>query len=334
MFFGESFKVSFVNMMATHPPLTERIRRINRGYLLSDSLKKARAERQAETAAQAASADADGATADNIIESIGNPAQSHVVYAAALLSAIPSPVTESLSLQRGCQALLLVLVLDSDEAARQQEIQALKASEHAELIDEVARLDGYVSGLRPRYRLPLLEMALPVLKDLPQDRRDALMRSVKRVIDADGKIKLHELTMYALIKANLGRRAATAQAVKYKRLSALRAEVGLLITLLAWLGKSDAHDQADVFAAAAGELAAALPGLAMGDIRAFAPDDLVAALEKFALLSAALKQKLLRAALKAVMRDGRVSTDELEVVRAMCAAMDVPVPPRGEGEGQ
>ena len=330
MFFGASFPVSFFGMFATHPPLQERIRRVNRKYLKPD--RASEKPRDAAPTPQPSPQAAAPADIGGVVGSVGNPGQSHIVYAAALLASIPQPVADTVSLQKGAQALMFVLVLDSDAKTRELEIQAIKKSAHAELLGEVARLDGYVGRLHPRYRLPLFDMAAPVLKDLPQDRRDALVQSVSEVINADRKIKLNELTMFALLKAHLGKRAAAAEPVKYKSFADLREETRMLLTLLAHLGKTDRHPPQTVFAAAAGELSAQLPDLVIGNMRDFEPHAFVAALEKFNLTPAAMKSQLLRACLKAVMHDGRASTSELEVVRGICATMDVPVPPiQGQG---
>lgn len=328
MFFGESVSLSLSNMMATHPPLIERIKRINKGRLPLSSPEKRRKIQEKTQAAAARQAQVPVAGgAGSIVNSIGNPGELHMLYAAALLASIPEPVTDTLAVRQGAMALMFALILDKEDKTRQKELQVLSATPHAYLGAEVERLFQHIDALHARYRLPLFDMAVPVLKDLSQEECDSLIGSVKQVIDSDRRIKLDELTMYVLLKSHLRPGAAQADKTRIKTLSAIQHDVEWLLTLLAYLGRSDQYAAQQVFDAAADGLATVLSGLVMQDIRGFRPAAYMRALERFASLSPGLKSRLLQACLHAVMLDGQASIKELEVIRGICAAIDVPVPP-------
>jgi len=332
MFFGESFKTSFAGWMATHPPLVDRIKKLNKGRMPLSSPDKRKKMQQAAAAqmSQAAAEEtsiASAAGAENITSTIGNPGEAHMIYAAALLASIPTTVSDALALQKGATALMIALVLDDDADVRALEMEVLRQSPHSNFESEVTRLAGHLDQLHDRYRLPLFDMAIPELKSLSIDERESLVDTVKAVIDADRKIKLDELTIYVLIKAHLSASSGQADKVKYKTLHAVKEEVNLLLSLLAFLGKSSDHPPADVFTAASGEIDHLLPGLVLQDPKTFKPSRIIEALETFADLSPALKSQLVSACLKAVLFDDDVTIRELEVMRSICTVMNVPVPP-------
>lgn len=332
MFFGESFKSSFAGWMATHPPLIDRIKKLNKGRLpLSSPSKRKKMQEQAaarmaeEQAVQQDTSAAAGVT--QVAHSIGNPGEAHMIYAAALLASIPDPVSQALALQKGAKALMVALVLDKDEKVRAAEMDILRQSANAELEPDVLRLSGHLDKLHERYRLPLFDMAIPVLKELDQAGRDALVATVKNVVDADRKIKLDELTIYVMLKSHLSADAGKSDKIKYTSFNALSSELTLLLSLFAYLGKSQQHGPDVVFKVAMDVLGQQAGKLELSDPRTFKPEKIIEALEVFALLSPELKGRLVEALLKAVLHDEQVSVRELEVMRSVCTAMDVPVPP-------
>ena len=332
MFFGESFQTSFSSWMATHPPLIERIKKLNKGRVPLSSPSKRKKMQQATESQQPADSEASAGQSAaggvaGVATTIGNPGQAHMLYAAALLASIPDPVTDALAMQKGASALMIALVLDKNPDIRKEELSILKQSTNASLEPEVIRLAEHVDRLHERYRLPLFDMAIPVLKDMTQDEREILVETVKKVIDADRKIKLDELTIYAMLKSHLSAGSGKSDKVKYTSLNQLTTEVALLLSLFAYLGNSEQHTPASIFEVATADIRSEIPDLQMSDPRSFKPEEIIQALEKFALLSSEQKGKLVAACLKSVLHDDEVSTRELEVMRSVCTAMDVPVPP-------
>jgi Zn-dependent protease with chaperone function len=332
MFFGESFKTSFASLMATHPPLIERIKKLNRGRLpLSSPSKRKKMQQAAEAQMQEGSASVSGDSVAGgvagVATTIGNPGQAHMLYAAALLASIPEPVTDALAMQKGAAALMVALVLDKNPDVRKEELSVLRQTGNASLETEVVRLVEQVDRLHARYRLPLFDMAIPVLKDMSQDERQTLIETVKTVIDADRKIKLDELTIYTMLKSQLSADSGKSDTVKYTRLKQLTPEVSLLLSLFAYLGNSEQHRPETIFEVATTDIRFELPDLQMSDPKSFRPEEIIQALEKFALLSPDEKGKLVASCLKSVLHDDEVSTRELEVMRSVCTVMDVPVPP-------
>lgn len=330
MYFGQGIMTAMSGLMATHPPLMDRIKRINKGRVPPLSPSRRRQIQEAMTANLAEEqANVAGGMIEpgNVAESIGNPSNLHMIYAASLLASIPQPVSDSLALEKGSKALMYALVLDEDATVREHELKVFRQTAHKDLESEVMRLVGHLDKLHDRYRLPLFDLAVPTLKDLSAEERRSLMDGVKMVIDADRRIKLEELTIYILLRAHLGEQAGRADQLRYKTMTDLKAEVELLLSLLAYLGKSEQYSAQVVFDKAANELSAILPDLNLVELKEFNADDLVSAMEKFAVMSPALKERLTAACIVAVMADEMVSIKELEVMRGLCASMEVPMPP-------
>jgi len=330
MYFGQGIQTAMSGLLATHPPLMDRIKRINKGRVPLTSPGKRRKMHEA-MAANMAEEQASVATAavepGSVAESIGNPSNLHMIYAASLLASIPQPVSDSLALAKGSKALMYALILDEDTRVREHEMKVFRQTAHKDLESEVLRLAGHLDKLHDRYRLPLFDLAVSTLKDLSAEERQALIEGVRVVIDADRRIKLEEMTIYILMRAHLGERAGEADRVRYRMIADLKDEVELLLSLLAYLGKSGQHSPQMVFDKAASELSAILSGLNLVELKRFNPDDLVLAMEKFVAMSPALKERLTAACIAAVMADETVTIKELEVMRGLCASMEVPMPP-------
>lgn len=336
MFFGESVKMSLSGIMATHPPLVDRIKKLNKGRIPPSPDVRQKMQQQIEQElAQARQAAAHAEPENPVVNvnpasalnNIGNPGEVHILYAAALLQSIPEPVNQALALETGSMALLIALVLDRDDSTRQMEIEVLRRSELPELESEAIRLYEALHKLGDRYRLPLLDMAIPVLKGLPPEQRQLLITVVKSVIDADRKFKFEELTMYLLISSHLDKDADKADRATISEFAAISKEIELILSLLAWLGETDELKPADIFQIAIADFRPALPPVTLQQPEQCEPDALIHALQKLALTTPALKGQIVSACMTAVMADEKATQRELEVMRAVCATMGVPVPP-------
>ncbi|TNF92092.1 MAG: hypothetical protein EP297_14020 [Gammaproteobacteria bacterium] len=328
MYFSQGVTIMMSGLLATHPPLTDRIKRINKGRI-PPSAKRKKVQIDTEASAQfvAEQSVAGAVQPDKIVQSIGQPGSMHMLYAAALLEAIPAPVTDALAMEKGSRALMFALVLDGQSEVREQELAILRTTAHKDLESEVVRLANELERLGDKFRLPLFDMAMPVLKGLPIEERSALIESVKAVIDADRKIKLQELTIHVLMKAHLSEKSAKAEKIRYRMLADLQDEIEMVLTLLAHLGKTDENNANKIFGLAASELSPVLTDVQIRDIRKLDPNDLIVAMEKFSEMKPALKKRLTSACVAAVMADEHVTIRELEVMRSLCAVMDVPMPP-------
>ena len=190
----------------------------------------------------------------------------------------------------------------------------------------LASLASSLRDLGPEHKLPLLQLALPALKTLRPSALTPFFETLDALVRADGRISPFEFSLQKLLARHLAASRAPARAalVQFHAFPAVASEINTVLSVLAHAGERDANA-----AYAAG--AAQLSGLD-GHLGLLAPStDLVAldaALDKLSSASGPIKQRLLEAAAHVVLADGEVHIEEFELLRAIAATLDVPLPPR------
>jgi hypothetical protein len=179
------------------------------------------------------------------------------------------------------------------------------------------------------WRLPLLEIAFPALKQTPVQQLEFLLQLCRRLVELDGRVDLHEFCMYRILEQSLGE--ALAPSSRDRGVRASRSEVRTaalkLLSIVAVHGNRDEQDSERAFRAGAavfGEWAANAPMAAEGN------ND-VATLERclqvLVRMDAAATRSLLAALGAAISADGVLSSREAELLRAVCASLHCPLPP-------
>jgi hypothetical protein len=240
------------------------------------------------------------------VGSIGNPTSAHVEHARRILEDIPAEVRSAAGNAAGAKAAVLALLLGTGET-RARQLALVGEDSGPGAAEQCARLAGVLAPPGPRLRLPVLALAVPTLKVLPQDERDRLLRLVLRLIQAHGKVSLGEFVLQTMLRRDLGAPAKRAPMAKYAEISSVAAEAAVILSLLAHAG-----------------------GGGMAEFRAPAElrfDAVESALNELKLLAPLKKPALIKACVAVVMADDRLSLAEGELVRAICAALDSPVPP-------
>jgi len=324
--------------LSTHPPIDERIERI-----LGPGAKRRlheRMERQEAAALAArgspvvselmsplyaprtAPAGQPGAAgfARSMVESIGNPSSAHVDYARGLLDAIPVEVRTAVGSEDGAQAALFALLLGEGEL-RKAQLVLIGEGSGAEVAEQSARFADALKPLGLRVRLPVLELVIPTLKRLPEPERERLLDKIKAVIEADRKVTLGEFVLLTLCRSHIQEEKKRSSTVKHRSIRAVVAEAGVVLSLLAHAGKAGM---------AAFDKGLAALGVAGGVLRA--PSELniaevESALHELKLLAPLKKPLFIKACVATAMADDKLTLAEGELLRAICAALDSPVPP-------
>ncbi|NND01093.1 MAG: M48 family metallopeptidase, partial [Gammaproteobacteria bacterium] len=165
-------------MFATHPPLTERITRIQRSFDVGeiDKLaKKLRAQEQREhvqaelarkeqTAKLNASDTGGMFDVGAMIENIGNPEFSKILAAAVLTADIPSGLSDAARSLEWAPEVLLYCLLDDNPELREKQLLTV-VQQMGDISEQ--KLNHLVTAnkpLLPEQRLPLLEICFPTLK--------------------------------------------------------------------------------------------------------------------------------------------------------------------------
>jgi Zn-dependent protease with chaperone function len=355
MLFGDG--VGYSVLFATHPPLAERIRRLDPVFR-EDELKTIAAawsrplrvgsgdlERADVSIAGFAPADASATvprergaalpdarseielTPQAVARQVGSPGDDDRAIARTLRTSIPEPLREAARQPERAVPLVLALLLNAEADVRERQL-ALVASRYDAGTREIVRAFGaLLAGLHPMQRLPLAALAFPVLRRRPRPQLDVFVEMLRRLIDADRRVTLQEYCLARLIDLQVvaALSPAARPVIGRIKLGDAAAELRDLLAVLAAHGHEDAAAARRAYAAGLHEV---LPNAPI----AYAPpaqwaDALDRALPRLDRLDPAGKELVVRALTRAIGTDGRVSVAEAELLRTVCAALRCPLPP-------
>jgi Zn-dependent protease with chaperone function len=331
MFFGNALRAGLFAAFATHPPLEERIRRI------AGRMPDVAAPRREPAAPAAAGVDAAAAglaagaalAPEAFVASVGQPGHAHLQHARTLLEELPLGIAAAVREPFSARAVIYGLLLDADPVVRREQMQALQEREEPAALREAIELAPRVKQLGAAARLPLVDVALPALRQMSQRQYERFADNVRSLIAADRQLTLFELTLQRVLLRHLasafGR--APVRGPRHDSLAPLRDECALVLSALARAG----HDNDDAVAAAFRAGAAHLPlggePLARTAQADLGIEALGRALDRLAFCTPARKKDLLRACAQAVAHDRQVWPWEAEILRAVADTLDCPVPP-------
>jgi len=350
MYFGESVKSMF-GLLDTHPPIDDRIERLmgqGAQHLIADRIKRqpppstgaefasgvALADDMTGSGAALAgmaalSAGAWGRSAGNvtlktsserILNSVGKPTPSHVEAARSILERIPANLRLATASAEGARAVLFAL-LTGDGQVRESQLTAMSRV-HGNAIAELARqfIDP-IRDLGPIARMPLIELLMPTLTGLPQSDRDASLATVGELIEADRKVTIGEFVLQTVCRRYLGHQIKGPPPVKHSGIETVSGEVQTVFSVLTHAGRGG------MSAFERGMQALGIPGGVLRTPGELSIAKVEAALYELKLLAPLKKPAFIKACLAIVMADEKLTVLEGELVRALCAALDSPVPP-------
>lgn len=332
MYFSQGVSTAFNALMATHPPLEQRIKRIEprwNGKYPTVEITLANAGAVEESAAHhAARANFAGhATSQSIdidaaFEHIGQASTAHLDYAQQALAMLSDTVREAAHDPFSARGLIYGLLLS--KKADQQQVQwqlAAKDMTPGEIsaLQKIAQLSN---ALPERLRLPLVELCLPALKQLSPPQQRNFKQCIHHFIYADKKVNLMEWALQRIVMHHLDEPRPI---IHHHDLRALRNECQLLLSVLAYAGAGSDEAASEAFQHAAASLR--LAALTILPKSAVKIADLDEALNRLNGVKALQKPQLLKAMSQCILHDGTVTVTEAELFRAMADGLDCPAPP-------
>jgi hypothetical protein len=327
MFFGNGVK-NFLSLLATHPPVEERIARLDPYFQMELGQRPPTPAAEAAAAVSGFSAVGSGsrnATAEVVRQSVGNHDESHLNYALTLLERLPEPIWRAVHEPAGAHALVLAMVMARGEMGRAELTTALPDASPA-LLGQTLALVGLLRDLPHADWLPLLELAIPALEELPPQQLVAVPDEVDLLIQADKRVTLFEFSLATLLRHALGERRALQRPRHHGGLRQINRDLSQLLSLMVHAGHSDEGAASRAF----GEAVQLLGGKA--EITLLARNELSLttieqALQRLSRLNIKFKGSVIEAATTAIMADGEVKLSELDFLRAIGASLDCPIPP-------
>ncbi len=344
MFFGNGLRESFLSSFSTHPPIEERVQRIDPHFdgvfpkislKISDEEKKKRIDNATQPFALTSKRPeiSEPVTApvspDRIMQSIGAPLNIHMDMAQDMLASLPILLLESAREPFGSRADVYSLLLDDDSKMRAGQLEILKENADPAVFAETQKLLKFTESLSPEMRLPLLDLALPALKTLSLEQYQVFMKNVDALIGADKKVDLFEYTLRHIIKRHL---AVVFEEPEKKvtliySVRGVENECSCVLSTLARVGHKDKQQAAAAFKKAVGIIMVPQADLSFLQAQECGLKQLDESLDRLARVSPLLKKKLVAACLQSLVYDEKINVREMELFRAVAEALNCPVPP-------
>ena len=339
-FFAQAFESSFGGLWATHPTLDSRIRAIDPQFngKMFDPPEVVDVSQESFAKAGFAPGALDHSTLKRpaaplpspvaIIATIGTLAPANIAHAETLLASVPPRLRDAARSPTESAILLYGLLLDGNETMRERQRSLVATKAGAESRRLLGELEPALGSLGPEHKLPLLQLAVPALRNLPPASLVPFLDTLDELVHADGKVSTFEFALQKLLTRSLalGEKPGAAVVQVYS-FNAVANEISVVLSALAYTASNGGLDAAGAFAAGADQLKllegklALLPPAASDFVR------LDAALDKLATASGPIKQRLLFASAHVVGADGSILIAEAELLRAIAAALDCPMPP-------
>ncbi len=355
MYFAQGIAVRLSGLFDTHPPIDERIARVNARFdrtsyrrsrasvaVASEDQEKSDQEDKTRKAAALGALAAAGATgrrgadlgaawgrsAGESANLVGSLDGAKVDYAARLLGALPGELRERLREQEGARAVMIALLLAPKDDVCAQQLAAVGARGLGALAEQARRAEALTRQLGPALRLPIVDLALPVLKQAPQGARDELLVALEAAIHADRRVSLHEFVVLTLLRNQLAPRGKPGAAGS-RKLAELKGPALILLSLVAHAGTRQdaigARGEAVGAAMRAGLKELGLPEAA--PVSALTLETAAEALQQLKELAPLQKALLMKGMFATVTADGTIRVIEAELMRLVGAVLDCPLPP-------
>ncbi len=356
MFFGNALSLSWFSMTSTHPPLLERIQLLEpsfdgdfSGVRFDQSPPPRRQGAPAKTSSgfpipgvgdalgQALPPVIMGLAADGqvqvgstaaVADSIGNPTQQHIDFAAALLASLPEEVSAASHDTHDACALVCALLLDpKDGSVQKKQLGQVDKLFGEQMAKTTLKLSAEVASLDPRAKLPVADLAVGSLRRMAKDQFERFTELLESLAAADEKIDLFEFSLSKLVIRHLEPHFLKQQkkTARYYSLKNLSHECSVLISSLACTAGSNDETIQMAYDAGASHLDATrltkLPNVDCG------LQELDQALVTLDGVTIKLKRKLIEAAVATVSADGYLQIQEAELLRAISDSLGCPMPP-------
>jgi len=315
LLFADGLRARWLAAWATHPPLTERIARLeNRGATL------ARMEERGLEEPDTANGRARGFSAQ-----IGRLEPARLAAAATRLSGVPPNLLEAAEDTTAAPLLLAGFLLDTRPGpVRETQLAALRKFRETWALAVAPPLP---LNFPPELRLPFFEHAIPALRRMRRDMYPAYLALLDELIAADGRIVVFEMALRRMLRRRLAPVFARAQPTpqRYHAWPEIAPDARIALSALAHAGHGDAAGAKAAFDAA-WEKVRASAGMAMLLEADAAGARLDSALDHLAEAAPRIKRTLLDAAAVGVATDGVITPAEGDLLRVVADALDCPAP--------
>jgi hypothetical protein len=320
--------------LSTHPPLDERIRRIEGlpadATVLVDGTGAPPSDTTFDPSQRFHRYTQDGAR--GLVGAIGTMSVAPMAQEAPPVAPSPPiPVEGTPSLEDAAHdpamapAIVACLLMSRQPALRERQL-AMVASVQAGWARQVAALAPSVAALEARARWELFDLACPTLIQVGPGPYRSMRQVWEQLVRADGSVCLEEWTIINALRCHVESQWST-RPIGEPRLRARELEAEIRTVLWTLAASTGSAERAERAFNASIVLVRMKPGVPQGrpSLEAFATS--------IARIGSAMRfmdrRLLVSACLECITNDQRVTDQEIELVRAICDSLGCPMPRLG-----
>ncbi|WP_273985434.1 M48 family metallopeptidase [Vibrio parahaemolyticus] len=312
MMFGQSKLSGFSSLFATHPPLDERIRRIEPNW---DGIYAQHSHAQS-TAFDNKQVSGFAVGGGSPASQSASPSEQLSETGQQLISQLPPELVDIAREPYSARFIAFALIFDGSDIQREM------IKSYVPLASQSTLLPWLDYDLPLHLRFPLLELALPALKSLSEAQKISLCKVLRELSETDNQYSLAEWCVINLLEKQL--LASFGFIKQHKTLKQLEESVFWLLRELAWVS----HSQADKAQRA---YHCALAHLGFPEVKLEPANSnwhlSRAALELLLQLKPKDRRMFVKACRIAIESDGEITVAEEELYRVIACFLEVPEPP-------
>ncbi len=333
-FFANGLPSSFLGMLATHPPLEERIRRLDpafQGQFTETGPSASVAPAGAAGFAGGGQPSKSGrmrVSPGQVVSSVGSPQPQHLVYASELLKDLPDSLHQAAEEPFGARGVIYGLLIDKNQDIRRKQLSHLQANADKAVVAETHRILDALSNIDQRFILPLVDIAVSTLQELSDRQFEQFEANVNSLIEADEEIDLFEFTLQRIVKRHLTPRfrKVSRRAAKFHSIRPVMNDVVCLLSCMAFWGTDNPQEAETAFEKAMKTLGGG-DRYSIAEVESCGLAAADRALSRLVLVVPPIRKRILEASVACIAADGYVTPEEAELLRAVADSLDCPVPP-------
>ena len=332
LYFAEGVSTFFSSLMATHPPLKDRIKKIqprwNGKFPDYSKIKQRKAKRSEQKDIKKEEREKEkeiftqGAIAAAMMQ-VGQIKEESVEKVQKEIEALPTELEERLSDPLGAQAVLLFLLYDA--AYKDALFAVLKEKNPYLLLEFASFLNHQKDDLKDQSAL-LVSLSLNTLKSLSLEQYESFKSIVSSFIQVDKRVTLFEWSLQYIIQRPLEIHLQLRKPPKrsHSNLGAMKRDVELLYSMLAQEQFEDDLDAQNAF----GEAKAAIRAGALRyvDRSEITHERFLEAMQEIERAKPVIAERVFEGILHLIKADAKVSHIENAFVHAVAQMMQVPLP--------
>lgn len=346
MFFASGFSGQLASLLATHPPLQERIRAIDPQWN-GQFPRVTRVDVQAdlEQPQSASTRKSPWPTfpgmpqtplplpvgvlgiADTAVKQMGTVDSQELQSAWEYTQEITDEVREVISEPFSARAAIYALVMSDQPAMREIQLKALQAAVNPRDLAETIAVAPLMEALPHGTRLTVAFQALSALSQMSLRQYQDFRDRVSELIDADRHISLFEFCLQRVVCHYLDQAFGLVKPppIRFNSVTPLNDSAASILGLLALKGHETSEEAIKTY-----EIAFQAWNNSNSEFRDASTCgriDFARALYQFEQATPQLKERLIRACAKCICSNRQVTPAEYELLRAICSALDCPLPP-------